>query len=131
ISSRMPAYVVSRVQNVLNTHRKAVNGAKVLLLGLTYKPDISDDRETPAREVVRHLRDLGAEILGHDPHVSVFDVDGEAVNLESDLNTALASCDIAVLLQTHSAFDLDHVAATAPLVFDTRGKMTGSNVDRL
>ena len=131
ISSRMPAYVVNRVQNLLNTHRKAVNGARVLLLGLTYKPDISDDRETPARDVVRHLRELGADVVGHDPHLSSFDVDGEAVRLDTDLDAALSSCDIAVLLQTHSAYDLEHVAATAPLVFDTRGKMTGPNVDRL
>ena len=131
ISSRMPAYVVNRVQNLLNTHRKAVNGARVLLLGLTYKPDISDDRETPARDVVRHLRELGADVVGHDPHLSSFDVDGDSLRIESDLDTAMASCDIAVLLQTHSAYDLDHVAATAPLVFDTRGKMTGPNVDRL
>jgi UDP-N-acetyl-D-glucosamine dehydrogenase len=131
ISGRMPAYVVSRVQNLLNTHRKAVNGATVLLLGLTYKPDISDDRETPAREVVRHLRDLGADVVGHDPHLDSFDVDGVAVDLAKDLSGALRDCDIVVLLQTHSAYDLGHVAATAPLVFDTRGKMTGPNVDRL
>ena len=131
ISGRMPAYVVSRVQNLLNTHRKAVNGATVLLLGLTYKPDISDDRETPAREVVRHLRDLGADVVGHDPHLDTFDVDGVAVDLAKDLSAALRDCDIAVLLQTHSAYDLEYVAATALLVFDTRGKMTGPNVDRL
>ncbi|NDH89138.1 MAG: DUF1501 domain-containing protein [Actinobacteria bacterium] len=64
-------------------------------------------------------------------HLDTFDVDGVAVDLAKDLSGSLGECDIAVLLQTHSAYDLDHVAATAPLVFDTRGKMTGPNVDRL
>ncbi len=131
ISGRMPAYVVSRVQNVLNSARKPVNGARVLLLGLTYKPDISDDRETPARDVIRHLRLLGADIVGHDPYLSSFEVDGVPVSMEVDLDTALRSCDIAVLLQAHSSYDLDHLAAMAPRVFDTRGKMSGVNVERL
>ena len=131
ISSRMPAYVVSRVQNILNRYRKPVSGSTVLLLGLTYKPDISDDRETPARDVIRHLRSLGAEVVGHDPHLSSFEVDGRPVAMANDLDSALSSADVVVLLQTHSAYDLSHVARTATAVFDTRGKMSGPNVERL
>ena len=131
ISNRMPSYVVSRVQDLLNTKAKAVRGAKVLLLGLTYKPDIADDRETPAREVVRGFRRLGAELWGHDPHLEAFDVDGQAVTLVHDLERALADCDVAVLLQTHRAYDLDSIVAAAPLLFDTRGRVEGPNVARL
>ncbi|MCA9134967.1 MAG: nucleotide sugar dehydrogenase, partial [Planctomycetales bacterium] len=64
VSNRMPAYVVRRVQDVLNDDSKSLRGSTVLLLGLTYKPDISDDRETPARPVVRALRKMGAVIVG-------------------------------------------------------------------
>jgi UDP-N-acetyl-D-glucosamine dehydrogenase len=131
ISNRMPSYVVSRVQDLLNTKAKAVRGAKVLLLGLTYKPDIADDRETPAREVVRGFRRLGAELWGHDPHLAAFDVDGEHVTLVDDLDLALSTCDVAVLLQTHRAYDLDHIATSAPLLFDTRGRLEGPNIARL
>lgn len=131
ISNRMPSYVVSRVQDLLNTKAKAVRGAKVLLLGLTYKPDIADDRETPAREVVRGFRRLGAELWGHDPHLKAFDVDEQAVMLVDDLDQALAECDVAVLLQTHRAYDLDAIVAAAPLLFDTRGQVEGPNVARL
>ncbi len=131
ISGRMPAYVVSRIQNLLNSRQKAVKGSKVLLLGLTYKPDISDDRETPARDVVRHLRRLGAEVVGCDPHVSSFVVDGEPVELKTLSDSMLSQCDVAVLLQPHAAFDLDRVASVAPLVFDSRGRMSGSNVESL
>ncbi|MFM8528117.1 MAG: nucleotide sugar dehydrogenase [Ilumatobacteraceae bacterium] len=131
ISGRMPAYVVSRVQNLLNSHRKPVSGSNILLLGLTYKPDISDDRETPAREVVRHLRSLSADMIGHDPHLSSFDVDGQPVRLATDLGQAIAESDVVVLLQRHSVYDLPASAASARAVFDTRGCMNGPNVERL
>ncbi|MFM8946057.1 MAG: UDP binding domain-containing protein, partial [Actinomycetota bacterium] len=131
ISGRMPAYVVSRIQDLLNSREKAVKGSRVLLLGLTYKPDISDDRETPARDVVRHLRRLGATVIGCDPHVTSFEVDGEAVRMAEFGRPSLQACDVAVLLQPHRAFDLDLIADAAPAVFDTRGRMSGSNVEVL
>ena len=131
ISQRMPSYVVHRVQNLLNANRKPLNGSNVVLLGLTYKPDIADDRETPARAVIRSLRTLGAELVGHDPHLTSFDVDGTPVELTDDLSAALAACDVAVVLQHHSSYDLTEIARLAPLVFDSRGRMHGDNVERL
>ncbi len=131
VSNRMPAYVVRRVQDVLNDDGKALRGSRVLLLGLTYKPDISDDRETPARPVIRALRKMGAEIIGHDPHLESFLVDGEPVTLGTDLTAELAAADITVLLQAHSEYDLDTVASGTHRVFDTRGIMRHDNVVRL
>jgi len=131
ISGRMPAYVARRVQNLLNDHRKAVNGSTVLLLGVTYKADIADDRETPARGVVRALRLLGATVVAHDPYVGEFDVDGEPVALATDLDAALAACDVAVVLQHHRAYDGERIVSLAPLVFDTRGRLHGDTVERL
>jgi UDP-N-acetyl-D-glucosamine dehydrogenase len=132
INERMPSYVVSRVQRVLNRHRMAVNGAKVLLLGVTYKPDIADERETPAVAVAEGLRELGAELSYCDPHVGSWAVEGEPVPREEDLAAAVAAADITVLLQQHSAFDLDLVERRARLVLDTRGVLaTSDRVERL
>jgi len=131
ISNRMPGYVVRRVQDLLNEHSQSLKGAKVLLLGLTYKPNISDQRETPSRDVANLLIEKGALVTGFDPHVSHFDVDSGHLPLATDLEVALGDCDVAILLQTHSAFDLDEIARLAPIVFDTRGRMRHDNVERL
>ena len=131
ISNRMPSYVVRRVQDLLNEHSQSLRGAKVLLLGLTYKPNISDQRETPSRDVANLLIGKGALVTGFDPHVSHFDVDTGVLPLATDLEVALGDCDVAILLQTHSAFDLDEIARLAPMVFDTRGRMRHDNVERL
>ena len=131
ISNRMPAYVVARVQRMLNDRSKAVRGSRVLVLGLTYKADIADDRESPSRPVIRKLLELGADLECHDPHLSEFSVDGVAVRLVDDLDTAVDAADIVVLLQPHSAYDLDDIVTRASAVFDTRGVLTGDNVVRL
>ena len=131
ISNRMPGYVVRRVQDLLNEHSQSLKGAKVLLLGLTYKPNISDQRETPSRDVANLLIEKGALVTGFDPHVSHFDIDTGNLPLATDIKVALGDCDVAILLQTHSAFDLDEIARLAPMVFDTRGRMRHDNVERL
>jgi UDP-N-acetyl-D-glucosamine dehydrogenase len=131
ISQRMPVYVVRRVQDQLNRHRKPLNGSTVLVLGLTYKPNIADDRETPAREVIRELRELEAVVVGHDPHLTEFEVDGLPVELSDDLDSSLTTCDIALILQHHSAYDLDQIPRLAPLVFDARGRVDSPNAERL
>lgn len=131
VSSRMPAYVVRRVQDLLNERGIALRGSKVLLLGLTYKPNISDQRESPSRAVAEGFRRMGADVVGHDPHVERFDIAGGPLALVDDLDAALRECDVAVLLQAHDAYDLDHIASLAVAVFDTRGKMDHANVERL
>ncbi|MBO3745909.1 nucleotide sugar dehydrogenase [Streptosporangiaceae bacterium NEAU-GS5] len=132
INERMPSYVVSRVQRLLNRNRQAVNGSKVLLLGVTYKPDIADERETPAVAVAEGLRDLGAELTYCDPHVPAWAVEGVPVPREEDLAAAVAAADITVLLQQHAAFDLDLIEQRARLVLDTRGVLdTSDRVERL
>ncbi|MFM8648439.1 MAG: nucleotide sugar dehydrogenase [Actinomycetota bacterium] len=131
ISGQMPAYVASRVVAMLETRGVSVNGARVVLLGLTYKPDIADDRETPARDVIRELRARGVNVSGHDPHLSEFNVDGTTLSLHDRLEDALSACDLAVLVQAHREYDLEAIQRSAPLVFDTRGKMRGPNVERL
>ena len=131
VSNRMPSYVVRRVQDLLNERGLALRGSKVLLLGLTYKPNISDQRESPSRDVAEGFVKMGADVLGHDPHVTRFDIAGGQLPLAPDLDAALRECDVAVLLQVHDAYDLDHIASLATAVFDTRGKMHHANVERL
>ncbi|WP_166354817.1 nucleotide sugar dehydrogenase [Phytoactinopolyspora limicola] len=121
INATMPDYVAQRIQNLLNQERKAVNGATVLLLGVTYKHDIADQRESPAVPVARRLMALGAQVVFHDPHVPAWDVDGTTLHRVADLDAALTGADIAVVLQAHSAYDGEMIAKKAPRVFDTRG----------
>ncbi len=131
ISGQMPAYVVRRIQNLLNAHAKPVRGSRVLLLGLTYKKNIADDRETPARDVVRHLRLLGANVVACDPHLASFEVDKVAVEIVPPSPIELGKADVVVLLQAHSAFDLEEIVSRSQSVFDTRGVLNGPNVERL
>jgi nucleotide sugar dehydrogenase len=132
INERMPAYVVARVQRLLNRHRKAVNGSRVVLLGVTYKPDIADERETPAVPVARALLELGADLAFVDPHVKRWSVDGVEVPREEDLAEALATADVTVLLQQHAVFDLGMVEERGALVLDARGVLVeNERVERL
>ena len=131
VNTGMPAYVVERIQDILNDNDKPLKGAKVLLLGITYKPDIADLRESPSLEVVSILREKNADLRFYDPFVPTFKSHGEVLTGESNLNVALAEADIVVLLQAHAAYDLADIQAKSKLVFDTRGKMTGANVVRL
>lgn len=131
ISGRMPSYVVGRITHNLNEAQKSVNGAKILLLGVTYKPDIADERESPAQPLARRLLDLGADLSYHDPLVMSWDIDGVDVPRVDDLLAAAEAADLTVLLQNHKSYDLDELAARARRVFDTRGSMEGAAVERM
>jgi nucleotide sugar dehydrogenase len=121
VNDSMPAYVAVRVRETLEARGTQIQGARVLLLGVTYKKDCADLRETPATPLARVLRSYGAEIAFSDPYVAEWEVDGSPVPASNDLAEAIASADIAVLLQGHSAFDLAVLAKHAAKVFDTRG----------
>ncbi|MEU7001612.1 nucleotide sugar dehydrogenase [Nonomuraea sp. NPDC046570] len=132
INERMPSYVVARVQRLLNRHKKPVNGSKVVMLGVTYKPDIADERETPALPVARALLELGAELTFVDPYVKQWSVDGTSVPREEDLAEAVHNADVTLLMQQHALFDLAMVEEKARLVLDTRGVLAeGERVERL
>ncbi|WP_181770453.1 nucleotide sugar dehydrogenase [Amycolatopsis pittospori] len=121
INTRMPRYVVERAQDMLNGSGMALRGSRVLLLGVTYKPDIADQRESPAQPVAARLRSLGADVVYHDPHVAGWRVHGDPIPRVTDLAAELASADLTILLQKHSAYDVDELAARARLLLDTRG----------
>jgi len=121
INSRMPGYVTDRAAELLNRHAKAVNGAKVLLLGVTYKRDIADQRESPARPLARKLLARGAKVSYHDPYVPSWQIDGKSIPRAGDLEAALADADLVILLQVHQAYDLAELTMGARLLLDTRG----------
>ena len=101
INNSMPRYVVERVAAMLNDHRKPLNGSEVLLLGVTYKADIADQRESPAMPVAELLRERGADIRFHDPMVETWKLDSGEVVREADLHAAVKAADVVVVLQAH------------------------------
>ena len=121
INNSMPRYVVDRVGKMLNEHRKPLNGSEVLLLGVTYKADIADQRESPAMPVAEALRERGAVIRFHDPMVETWNLESGNVTREADLDAAVASADVVVVLQAHESYDLEKLAGSAKVMLDTRG----------
>ena len=129
INEAAPGYVASRVWGLLNDQQRAVNGAKVLLVGVTYKPNISDCRESPADPLAARLLSWGADLRFFDPFVRSWRPEGVDAELESaaDVTEAAAEADVVVLLQNHDGIDLEILAKTARLVLDTRGVMAESD----
>ena len=131
INAEMPEFVVDKITHALNQDRKPVNGSRILVLGIAYKKDIDDLRESPALEVMRLLQELGAEVGYHDPFCPEIRDDGhtplEGLPMASTELTdeALAAADAVVVITDHSNMDYARVAAHAKLVVDTRGAMRG------
>ncbi|HEY9378675.1 MAG TPA: UDP binding domain-containing protein, partial [Jiangellaceae bacterium] len=100
-------------------------------LGVAYKPDVADQRESPAAPLARHLANLGARVLYHDPHVAQWNVPGVAVNRVADLQTAVTEADLVILVQNHRSYDAQALASRSQHFFDTRGVTTGEVSQRL
>lgn len=131
INNSMPAYVVSRVGDLLNKQKKPLNGSTILLLGVTYKPGIADERESPAVPLADLLISKGAEVKYHDPFVKTWNLpNGTSLETEVDLNHAVAQADLVVLLQTHDEYDAQALAEKSIAFFDTRG-VVSEEFDRL
>ncbi len=125
VNSSMPDYVVSKIASALNERKKAINGSKILVLGIAYKKNVDDMRESPSVFLMEKLRDLGAEISYSDPHVPTFPkmrehhFDLASVALSAD---TLATYDCVLLATDHDKFDYDMIRQHAQLVVDSRGK---------
>ena len=131
VNEHMPDFVVRRLMLALNEQQKAVSGARIVLLGLAYKPNTSDARETPSTRVAQLLVDLGAQVVAVDPHVGIDDFD-VAVEREVLSEATLASADCVVLLCDHDAFDLDLVVEHSRHVLDCRRRVPAAdNVEYL
>ncbi|MGD9790456.1 MAG: nucleotide sugar dehydrogenase [Phycisphaerales bacterium] len=128
INSRMPGYVVERLAGALNDDGKALKGARILVCGLAYKPDVDDVRETPAAEIIRLLHEAHAEVSYHDPHVAKFPamrrykyrLSSVAMTVET-----LGKADAVVIVTNHSSVDYATIGRHARLIIDTRNAMAG------
>jgi len=127
INMAAPLYVANRLREALNEHKKPVYGSEILLLGVTYKPNITDQRQSPADPLAKRLASWGAEIRYHDPYVAHWDLQtGSGVSRlasVADVYAAAAEADAVVLLQPHSAYDLGRLAQSSALLLDTRGML--------
>jgi UDP-N-acetyl-D-glucosamine dehydrogenase len=131
VNRSMPSYVAARAFGLLQRAGVAEHGAKVLLLGVTYKAGISDQRESPALPLARELLDAGMELSFYDPFVERWDVDGRALPRVADLGESLALSDLAVHLQPHPEYGNGVLSAARTRVLDTRGLLEGPNIERL
>ncbi|MEU9763613.1 nucleotide sugar dehydrogenase [Streptomyces sp. NPDC001834] len=127
----MPGHVAGRVLELLDSHGVKAEGARVLLLGVTYKPDVADTRETPARAIASRLLEVGIQVGYHDPYVEHFHVGDAPLPRSTDLEEALGTADLVVLLQPHSCYDPQALSRCGRPVFDTRGALAGRLVTPL
>lgn len=120
INTEMPRYWVQKVQDALNDASKAVKGSRILVLGVAYKKNVSDLRESPALDIIHLLEEKGAHVAYHDPHVPAFAHDGMEMVGVTDLAAALAAADCTVIVTDHDAYDWAGVRQAARLLVDTR-----------
>ena len=126
INSEMPKYVVDKIIHALNLQRKSLNGAKLLILGIAYKKDIGDIRESPALEVIRLILDKKAEFIYHDPHVKDLSLDDRNIYHSEPLTVDLVkNADCVVILTDHDVIDYGWLVEHAQLVVDTRNATRG------
>jgi UDP-N-acetyl-D-glucosamine dehydrogenase len=132
VNSRMPDHVVQLVSDGLNDVRKAMNGARVLLLGVAYKRDIDDVRESPALSIIDRLRSKGCDVRYHDPFVAAVQFDdahtesgGEPLSSKPLTDEEIKTADCVIIVTDHSQIDYGRVTRLAPLVVDTRNALNG------
>jgi len=131
INEGMPRFVVEKVTDALNRHRKSVRGARIHVLGVAYKAGVNDVRESPALSVMRILAEKGAELSYSDPYVPAIREDGFELDASPLENGSLGNIDCVVVLTDHREFDYDRVVKTAPLVVDTRNALRGLEGDHI
>ena len=122
INTNMPRYVVSRVLDAMNDRGKVLKGSKVLVLGVAYKPDIDDVRESPAMDVIGLLQNKGAQVEYHDPFIPHIhhETDGWQMDSVKDLLTSVKEADAVVIITNHKEYDYNAIVDAAKFVFDTR-----------
>ncbi|UOO82381.1 nucleotide sugar dehydrogenase [Uruburuella testudinis] len=131
VNSHMPDYVIGKISLALNEHKRAIKNSKILILGIAYKKNVDDMRESPSVEVMDRLHALGADIAYSDPHVPVFPkIEGHHYfDLSSEPLTAenIAKFDCVVITTDHDKFDYDLLKQHAKLIIDTRGRFQGKD----
>jgi len=122
INTNMPRYVVSRVLDAMNDRGKVLKGSKVLVLGVAYKPDIDDVRESPAMDVIGLLQNKGAEVEYHDPYIPRIhhETDGWQMDSTSDLMQSVEAADAVIIITNHKEYNYNAIVESSKFVFDTR-----------
>ena len=133
VNAQMPEYCSGKIRQILNQNHKCVNGSSILFLGVAYKRDTSDIRESPALDMMRLLEADGAEIQYSDPFVSELKLDGSRLKSAKISPESLEKTDLVVLVTDHSCFDYSMIQRSAPLIFDSRNafKEASDNVVKL
>jgi nucleotide sugar dehydrogenase len=131
VNASMPRYVVERLQDALNDVGKPVRGSHVLILGVTYKPNIADQRESPAKPIAALLARKGAVLTFHDPRVDAWSIEGAVIPRANDLTSAIPQADAVLLLQAHKEYRADDLVPLSQLFFDARGASTHPAAIRL
>jgi UDP-N-acetyl-D-glucosamine dehydrogenase len=131
VNGSMPEYVVNRVAEALNEHRKPLNGSRVHLLGVAYKRDIDDVRESPALDVIELLKRRGASVSYSDPYVAAVEHGSHELTGISIAEAVAAGTDCAVIVTDHKAFDYPGIVASFPLVVDTRNALKGIRSEKI
>jgi len=130
INDAMPEFVVDRVYRILNRFKKPLNGSTILVLGVAYKKDIDDMRESPALKVISLLEKEGAHVIYNDPYIPSFTLAGKVYNSVPVTAELLAGLDLVVITTDHSSYDYDLIVEQAPYVFDTRNATREIKHDR-
>ena len=123
INTGMPRYAVSKIQDALNLQKKSLNGSKVLIIGVAYKPDIDDLRESPALDIALYLKQKGAEVSYHDPYIPSIDHEGIELESVSNLNESIKTADCVAIITNHSSYDYGQLLEDAKLIVDTRNAL--------
>jgi UDP-N-acetyl-D-glucosamine dehydrogenase len=130
VNSGMPDHVVDRIADMLNEDRLAVNGARILILGVAYKASVDDMRESPALDVIKGLLKRGGDIRYHDPFVAECEIAGQRMKSVDLTDEELKTSDLVVVLTDHPNVDYERVVSVGPRVFDTRNATKGVVNDR-
>ena len=131
INDGMPGYVARRLQDILNDQEKSIRGSNIMLMGVTYKADIADQRESPAVDIARILLEAGANVSYFDPYVHNWAIDGVNILRQNAIQHGLEGSHVSVLVQDHAIFDGDLLASSSTPILDTRGSLMGPNIIRM
>lgn len=129
INTNMPRYTLNKIQDALNRHKKPLSGSRVLVLGIAYKPDIDDLRESPALDVIHLLQGKGTTVVYHDPFIPHLDHENLLMDSVADLMVEVAKADCVAIITNHSDYDYLAILDAAQLVVDTRNALGKAGKD--
>jgi UDP-N-acetyl-D-glucosamine dehydrogenase len=129
INTNMPRYTLTKIQDALNLHKKPLNGSRILILGIAYKPNIDDLRESPALDVIHLLKEKGADVVYHDPYIPHLDHDNLLMDSMQDLMVEVEKADCVAIITNHRDYDYAAILESAQLIVDARNALGKAGKD--